>query len=45
MTEIIKKLIDRRIFKEGTLVDAPVTKYHMGTPVILNKTLRIKQVL
>ena len=45
MTEIIKKLIDRRIFKEGTLVDAPITKYHMGTPVILNKTLRIKQVL
>jgi hypothetical protein len=43
MTEIIKKLIDRKIFKEGTLVDAPVTKYHMGTPIILNKTLRIKE--
>jgi len=43
MTEIIKKLIDRKIFKEGTLVDAPVTKYHMGTPIIINKTLRIKE--
>ena len=44
MTEIIKKLIDRKIFKEGTLVDAPVTKYYMGSPVILTKTLRIKEV-
>ena len=43
MTEIIKKLIDRKIFKTGTLIDAPVTKYHMGTPIILSKTLRIKE--
>jgi hypothetical protein len=44
MTEIIKKLIDKKIFKIGTLVDAPVIKYHMGTPMTLTKTLRIKQV-
>ena len=44
MIEIIKKLIDRQIFKTGTLVDAPVTKYHLGSPVILTKTLRIKEV-
>ena len=44
MTEIIKKLIDRQIFKSGTLIDAPVTKYYMGSPVILTKTLRIKEV-
>jgi hypothetical protein len=44
MTEIIKKLIDRQIFKTGTLIDAPVTKYYMGSPVILTKTLRIKEV-
>ena len=44
MTDIIKKLIDRQIFKTGTLIDAPVTKYYMGSPVILTKTLRIKEV-
>ena len=44
MIEIIKKLIDRQIFKTGTLIDAPVTKYYMGSPVILTKTLRIKEV-
>jgi hypothetical protein len=44
MTDTIKKLIERKIFKEGTLVDAPITKYHMGTPITVNKTLRIKQV-
>lgn len=44
MTEIIKKLIDRKIFKEGTLVDAPVRKMHMGDPIILTKTLRVKTV-
>ena len=43
MTEIIKKLIDRNIFKEGTLVDAPVRKMHMGDPVILTKTLRVAE--
>jgi hypothetical protein len=41
MTEIIKKLIDRKIFKVGTLVDAPVRKMYLGTPVIITKTLRI----
>jgi hypothetical protein len=44
MTEIIKKLIDRDIFKVGTMIDAPVQKMHMGTPIILTKTLRIKEV-
>ncbi len=44
MTEIIKKLIDKNIFKPGTLVDAPVRKMHMGDPVILNKTLRVAEV-
>ena len=42
MTEIIKKLIDNKIFKQGTLIDAPIRKMHMGDPVILNKTLRVK---
>ena len=41
MTEIIKKLIEKKIFKEGTLIDAPVTKFHMGSPLIKNKTLRV----
>ena len=45
MTEIIKKLIDKKIFKEGTLVDAPVRKMHMGDPVILTKTLRVAKIM
>jgi len=45
MTEIIKKLIDKKIFKEGTLIEAPVKKFHMGSPLILNKTLRVSKAL
>jgi len=44
MTEIIKKLIDKKIFKVGTLVDAPVRKMYMGDPVILSKTLRVAEI-
>lgn len=44
MTEIIKKLIERNVFKIGTLVDAPVRKMYMGDPVILSKTLRVAEI-
>ena len=44
MIEIIKKLIDKKIFKKGTLVDAPVRKMHMGDPVIITKTLRVAEI-
>jgi hypothetical protein len=44
MTEIIKKLIDKKIFKVGTLVDAPVRKMYMGDPVILSKTRRVAEI-
>lgn len=44
MTEIIKKLIERNIFKVGTLVDARVRKMYMGDPVILSKTLRVAEI-
>jgi hypothetical protein len=44
MTEIIKKLIERNIFKVGTLVDAPVRKMYMGDPVMLSKTLRVAEI-
>lgn len=40
----IQKLIERGIIKPGTLIDAPVKKYHMGTPIILTKTLRIREI-
>lgn len=40
----IQKLIDRNIFKAGTLIEAPVKKRHMGDPVILTKTLRVAEV-
>ena len=43
MTEIIRKLIDCKIFKEGTMIDAPISKTQFGSPIILNKTLRIKE--
>lgn len=44
MTEIIKKLIDKKIFKVGTLVNAPVRKMYMGDPVTLSKTLRVAEI-
>jgi len=43
MIEIIQKLIDRKIFKEGTMIDAPISKMQFASPIILNKTLRIKE--
>ncbi|HBY67215.1 MAG TPA: hypothetical protein DEG69_05285 [Flavobacteriaceae bacterium] len=43
MQDLIKKLIDRKIFKEDTLIQAQVTKSFMGSPVHKETILRVKQ--
>jgi hypothetical protein len=43
MKEIIKKLIERKIVREDTLIEAEITKSFMGSPVRKQVTLRIKQ--
>ena len=44
MKDTIQKLIDRKIFQVGTLVDAPVKTWQMGQPFYTSKTLRVKEV-
>jgi hypothetical protein len=43
MKEIIKKLIERKIVREDTLIEAEITKSFMGSPVKKQLVLRIKQ--
>jgi len=43
MENIVKKLIEKKIFKEDTLIQAQVTKAFMGSPVYKTTTLRVKQ--
>jgi hypothetical protein len=43
MKEIIKKLIERKIVREDTLIEAEITKSFMGSPIRKQVTLRIKQ--
>ena len=43
MRELIQKLISKNIFKQGTMIDANITKSHFGSPLILQKTLRVKK--
>lgn len=44
MRELIQKLISKNIFKQGTMIDANITKSHFGSPLILQKTLRVKKI-
>ena len=44
MTDIFKRLKDRKILKEDTLVDSVITKDWMGSPVEINGTLIVKKV-
>ena len=44
MIEIIKKLVDKNIFKEDTLIEAEVTKSFMGSPVKKVVVLKVEQV-
>tara|TARA_Y100000593_G_C4132240_1_gene247998 strand:- start:255 stop:554 length:300 start_codon:yes stop_codon:yes gene_type:complete len=43
MIDIFKKLKDRKILKENTLVDSMITKDWMGSPVEINGTLIVKK--
>jgi len=43
MTELIKKLLQKEIFKKDTLIEAVITKSFMGSPVKKQVTLRVKQ--
>ena len=44
MDELIKKLIQKEIFKKDTLIEAVITKSFMGSPVKKQVTLRVKQI-
>jgi len=43
MNELVKKLIEKKIFKKDTLIEAVITKSFMGSPVKKQVTLRVKQ--
>jgi len=43
MKEIIQKLIERKIFREDTLIEAEITKSFMGSPVTKEVVLRVKE--
>ena len=45
MIEIIKKLVDKNIFKEDTLIEAEVTKSFMGSPVKKVVVLKVADLL
>ena len=44
MNEFVKKLIEKKIFKKDTLIEAVITKSFMGSPVKKQVTLRVKQI-
>ena len=44
MNELVKKLIEKKIFKKDTLIEAVITKSFMGSPVKKQVTLRVKQI-
>jgi hypothetical protein len=44
MMDIILKLKEKRILKEGTMIDAIIDKNHMGSPIQIRSTLRIKEI-
>jgi len=44
MQETIKKLIDKKIIKEETMIEAQITKSFMGSPVHKMVVLKVKQI-
>jgi len=44
MKEIIQKLVERKILREDTLIEAEITKTFMGSPVVKQAVLRVKQI-
>ena len=43
MKEIIQKLVERKILREDTLIEAEITKTFMGSPVTKEVVLRVKE--
>ena len=43
MEDIIKKLKEKNIFKQDSLITADITKGFMGSPVIKKVVLRVKE--
>ena len=42
--EAIKKLRDKKIFNDQSIVESMIPKYWMGSPVIKNALLRVRKV-
>jgi hypothetical protein len=43
MIETILKLKEKNIFKVGTMVETIIDKHHMGMPIQVRATMRIKE--
>jgi len=43
MIEVILKLRDRNIFKVGTIIETMIDKHHMGTPIQVKASMRIRE--
>jgi len=44
MIDLIHKLKEKKIFKVGSIIDTDVEKYHLGTPMTIRATLRIREI-
>ena len=42
--EAIKKLRDKNIFNDQSIVESAIVKYWMGSPVIKNARLRVRKI-
>ncbi len=43
MIDVILKLKEKKIFKEGTMIETIIDKHHMGTPIQVRAAMRIKE--
>ena len=43
MIDVIIKLKEKNIVKTGTMIDAMIEKHHMGTPIQVRASMRIKE--
>ena len=43
MIDVILKLKEKNIFKEGTIIETIIDKHHMGTPIQVRVAMRIKE--
>ena len=43
MIDVILKLKEKNIFKEGTMIETIIDRNHMGTPIQVRAAMRIKE--